>query len=408
MTDALERFLRYVKIDTQSAWTGDNKPPSTVKQFDLARVLVQELNDLGLQDVNLDEQCFVTATLPANIDSPAPVVGFLAHLDTTPDFSGKDVNPRCVKYDGGDIVLNEEKNIVLSPRDFPDLAQYTGQTLVVTDGTTLLGADDKAGIAEIMAALKYLVDHPEIQHGTIRVAFTPDEEIGTGIQHFDVKAFGADFAYTIDGGELGELQYENFNAAGAQLTVHGRAVHTGSSKNKMVNSILIGMELNDMLPVEQRPAYTENYEGFYHLDLFEGSVEQTRMRYIIRDHDRAKFEAKKALMERAVAFINQKYGPGTAELEMHDQYYNMREKLEPVMYILDIARQAMEACGVKPLVVPIRGGTDGAQMTYMGLPTPNIFTGEHNPHGKFEYIPVESMEKAVQVIVKIAELAAKA
>ncbi|HZW03764.1 MAG TPA: peptidase T [Anaerolineaceae bacterium] len=406
MTDVVNRFLRYVQIDTQSE-NGRTECPSTPKQLDLARLLVDELTALGLTGVRLDEKGFVTATLPANVDRAAPVVGFIAHMDTSPDMSGANVRPQIIEnYTGGDIVLNREAGLVLSPRDFPDLKNYTGQALITTDGTTLLGADDKAGVAEIMAALQVLVDHPEIEHGTIKVAFTPDEEIGTGIQQFDVPSFGADFAYTIDGGELGELQYENFNAALAVVTVHGRNVHPGSAKNKMINAILIGIELNELLPVEQRPEFTEQYEGFYHLVRLDGSIEHTELRYIIRHHDRAKFEAQKTLMQKAVDYINAKHGEKTAELALRDQYYNMREKIEPVMQVMDIARQAMQSVGIQPLVVPIRGGTDGAQLTYMGLPTPNIFTGGHNFHGKFEYIPVESMHKAVDVIVRIAELVA--
>lgn len=407
MTDVVNRFLRYAQIDTQSDREGPGCP-STQKQFDLARLLVDELNAMGLTDVHLDEKCFVTATLPANVDRDVPAVGWIAHIDTSPDFSGTNVRPQIVEnYNGGDIVLNRDANVVLSPRDFPELKQYAGQTLITTDGTTLLGADDKAGIAEIMAALQMLVDRPEIEHGPIRVAFTPDEEIGTGIQQFDVESFACDFAFTLDGGELGQLQYENFNAAAAMVTVHGRNVHPGTAKNKMINSNLIAIELNELLPVQQRPEFTEGYEGFYHLDRIDGTVERTDLRYIIRDHDRAKFEAKKALIQKAVDFINAKYGENTAELRMKDQYYNMREKIEPVMHIMDTARRAMQAVGVQPLVVPIRGGTDGAQLTYMGLPTPNIFTGGHNFHGKFEYIPVESMQKAVDVLVRIAQLVAE-
>lgn len=407
MIDVVSRFLRYAQIDTQSDEAGSGCP-STQKQFDLARLLVDELNAMGLTDVRLDEKCFVTATLPANIDRDAPTIGWLAHLDTSPAFSGANVRPQLIEnYDGGDIVLNREANIVLSPRDFPDLKQYVGQTLITTDGTTLLGADDKAGIAEIMAALQVLVDHPEIEHGTIRVAFTPDEETGTGIHHFDVESFDCDFAYTVDGGELGQLQYENFNAASAVVTVHGRSVHPGSAKNKMINANLIAIEFTGLLPVQERPEYTEGYEGFFHLDRIDGTVERTELRYIIRDHDRAKFEAKKVLMQNAVDFINAKYGENTAELRMKDQYYNMREKIEPVMHIMDIARRAMQEEGIQPLIVPIHGGTDGAQLTYMGLPTPNIFTGGRNFHGKFEYIPVKSMQKAVDVLVRIAQLVAE-
>jgi tripeptide aminopeptidase len=407
MQDVVERFLRYVRIDTQSTHSGQGCP-TTQTQFDLARLLVDELNALGLQDVRLDEHCFVTATLPANVSRAVPVVGFAAHIDTSEDMSGKNVNPQMVPdYDGGDLVLNHAANVVLSPRQFPDLKKYIGQTLITTDGTTLLGADDKAGIAEIMSALRYLSEHPEIEHGAVRVVFSPDEETGTGMAYFDAETFGADFAYTLDGGEVGELQYENFNACAASIVIKGLGVHPGTAKNKMVNSILIGMELDGMLPAQQRPQFTEKYEGFYHLGAFQGSVEHTELHYILREHDATKFEAQKRLITQAVEYLNAKYGPGTVSLTLRDQYRNMRERIEPVMHIIDLARRAMEELGITPLVIPIRGGTDGAQMTYKGLPTPNIFTGGHNAHGKYEYVPVESLEKATQVIVKIVELLAK-
>lgn len=407
MSDVVERFLRYVAIDTESARESSTYP-STLKQLDLARLLRDELAAMGLQDVTLDEFGYVMATLPANTDKPAPVVGFLAHMDTSPDMPGKDVHPRIIEnYDGNEIVLNAEMGIVLSPQQFPDLKKYTGQTLITTDGTTLLGADDKAGIAEIMTAMDYLITHPEIKHGTIKVGFTPDEEVGHGVDHFDVKRFGADFAFTLDGGEYGELQSETFSAAAAKVTVHGRNVHPGLAKNKMKNALLIGMEFNDLLPVFERPEYTENREGFYHLYLVNGTVEKATLEYIIRDHERTKFEARKELMTRAAAFINDKYGPGTLELSLNDQYYNMKEMIDQHPEIMAVALAAYEALGIPVLNRPVRGGTDGSRLSYMGLPTPNIFAGGHNFHGKYEYIPVFAMEKSVEVIVKIAELLVK-
>jgi tripeptide aminopeptidase len=407
MPAVLDKFLRYVRIDTQSD-PSSLSTPSAQKEFDLARLLVSELESLGLKDITLDEHCIVMAALPANTAKKLPVIGFLAHMDTSPDMSGANVNPRLVEnYGGGDIVLNRDLNIVLSPAQFPELRDHLGHTLVVTDGTTLLGADDKAGVAEIMTALEYLVQHPEIEHGMIKVAFTPDEEVGRGVEAFDVQKFGADFAYTLDGAELGGIEYENFNAAGARVTVKGRSVHPGSSKNKMINSILIAMEFNDLLPVEQRPMYTEGYEGFFHLYQFNGSIEESTLTYIIRDHDKAKFEAKKALMQRSADFINQKYGPGALTLELRDQYFNMRTLIEPVIHIVDTAKEAMRQLGIEPVVVPIRGGTDGAMLSYKGLPTPNLFTGGMNYHGKFEYASVEVMQKAVEVVVKIIQLYAQ-
>ncbi len=407
MSEVVERFMRYIKIDTVSARESKTFP-STLKQFDLAYLLRDELIALGLQDVSLDEYGYVMATLPANIDKPVPVVGFLAHMDTSPDMSGKDVKPKFVEnYDGGDIILNADKDIVLSPNQFPDLKKYIGKTLITTDGTTLLGADDKAGVAQIMTAMSYLIAHSEIKHGTIKVGFTPDEEVGHGVDYFDVKKFGADFAYTLDGGEVGELQYENFNAAGAVLVIHGRNVHPGKAKNKMLNAILLAMEFNDLLPVGERPELTDLYEGFNHIFLFEGTVEEARIEYIIRDHDRDKFAAKKALMLKAAAFMNEKYGSGTVDLTLSDQYFNMKEMVEPHPEIMAAAKKAYEALGIKPIYEPVRGGTDGSRLSYMGLPTPNLFTGGHYAHGKFEFIPVFALEKGVDVIVKIAEVIAE-
>ena len=407
MQSVIERFIRYIKIDTQSIHKSTTYP-STAKQLNLARLLVDELQELGLKDAAMDGFGYVTATLPANIDrTGVPVIGFLAHMDTSPDLSGTNVNPQFIEdYDGGVITLNAEKGILMDPEEFPDLKKYIGKTLITTDGTTLLGADDKAGIAEIMAAVEYLLEHPEIPHGTIKIGFTPDEEVGAGVDHFDVEAFGADFAYTIDGGEIGQVQYENFNAAGAELTIHGRNVHPGTSKLKMRNALLIGMELNELLPVFERPEHTEKYEGFYHLFQFDGSVEEARMTYIIRDHDRARFEQKKTLLGKAVDYINAKYGEKIIDLKLVDQYYNMRQQVEPHPQIMDIAIRAIQAVGLTPIVDPVRGGTDGSRLSYMGLPTPNLFTGGHYAHGKYEFIPTFAMEKAVEVLVKIAELAA--
>jgi tripeptide aminopeptidase len=400
----LERFTRYIKIDTQS---DDNSTtcPSTAKQLDLAKLLFDELNALGLKDVSLDENGYLMATLPANMDKKIPIIGFISHMDTSPDMSGENVNPQIVKnYDGGEIILNNEKNIVLYPKIFPELKEYKGQTLITTDGTTLLGADDKAGITEIMTAVEYLVNNPEIKHGTIKIGFTPDEEIGRGVDKFDVEKFGADFAYTVDGGALGELEYENFNAAEAKLTIQGRNVHPGYAKDKMINAMLVGMELNSILPVNQRPEFTQGYDGFFHLIKFDGTVENGFMKYIIRDHDKTKFEQKKELMINAVYYINKKYGEDIIKLELKDQYFNMREKVEPVIHIVETAKKAMEQVGVEPLVIPIRGGTDGSRLSYMGLPCPNLFAGGINFHGKFEYVSLETMGKAVEVILKIIEL----
>jgi len=400
----VEKFLKYISIDTQSD-DSSSSTPSTAKQLDLAKLLYEELNSLGLKNVSLDDKGYVMATLPSNIDKKVPVIGFIAHMDTSPDMSGKDIKPQRVEnYDGGDIILNKEKNIVLSPIEFPELKKYVGNTLLTTDGNTLLGADDKAGIAEIMTAIEYLVKNPQIKHGEIKIGFTPDEEIGRGVDYFDVKKFGAEYAYTIDGGGIGEIEYENFNAAYAKIIINGRNIHPGYAKGKMYNSLLIAMELNSLLPVNERPEYTSGYEGFYHIIKFNGNVEKTTIEYIIRDHDKTKFEQKKEFVKKVCDFINTKYPSGTAVLELKDQYYNMREKIEPVMHIIDIVKKAMELTDVKPVIVPIRGGTDGSRLSYMGLPCPNIFAGGHNFHGKMEYIPIESMEKAVQVILKIIEL----
>lgn len=404
MEKVVERFLRYAMIDTQSD-PESATCPSTEKQLDLARVLVEELQEIGMEDVSLDENGYVMATLPANVEREIPTIGFIAHMDTSPDMSGTNVRPTFVEnYDGGDIILNQKKNIILSPADFPDLKDYVGETLITTDGTTLLGADDKAGIAEIVTAMEYLLAHPEIEHGEIKIAFTPDEEIGRGADLFDVKKFNAAFAYTLDGGPLGELEYENFNAASANIRIQGRNVHPGSAKNKMINSMLIAMELNSLLPPAERPEHTEHYEGFIHLTNISGDVEETKLQYIIRDHSRELFEKKKKVLEGAVDFLNLKYGPGTVGLELKDSYYNMREKIEPVMEIVELAKRAMQEVGVTPIISPVRGGTDGARLSYMGLPCPNIFTGGHNYHGKYEYIPVNSMKKAVEVILKIVEI----
>ncbi len=402
-----DRFIRYAKIDTQSDPNSETCP-SSKKQLHLAKELVKELNGFGLKDISLDKNGYVMATLPSNIDGEVPVIGFISHMDTAPDASGKGVEPQLREnYDGKDIILNKEKNIILSPNDFPELLNYVGQDLLTTDGTTLLGADDKAGIAEIMCAIEYLVENPELPHGIIKIGFTPDEEIGRGADHFDVEKFGANFAYTMDGGEIGELEYENFNASMATIKIHGRNVHPGTAKNQMINSLMIGMELNALLPVNQRPEHTEKYEGFFMLMSFNGSVEETSMMYIIRDHDMNKFKKKNELMLKAVEYMNTKYGENTIEMELKDQYYNMKEKIEPVKHIVDRVERAMIEVGVEPKIKAIRGGTDGSRLSYMGLPTPNIFTGGHNFHGKYEYIPIQSMEKAVTVILKLIEIYAK-
>lgn len=402
----VERFLKYVSFDTQSSEETE-VTPSTPGQMVFAKYLKEELESIGLEDITLDEHGYLFATLPANIDKPVPTIGFIAHMDTSPDMSGKDVSPRIVQnYDGSDIVLCAEENVILSPSQFPELLDHKGEDLIVTNGKTLLGADDKAGIAEIVSAIVYLKEHPEIKHGKIRIGFNPDEEIGLGAHKFDVEKFGCDWAYTMDGGEVGELEFENFNAASAKITFKGRNVHPGYAKNKMVNSIRVANRFCAMLPAHETPEHTEGYEGFYHLISFNGDVEQTTVAYIIRDHDRARFESRKKKIERFVSEINAEYGEGTATLELRDQYYNMREKIEPLMHIIDTAFAAMEAVGVKPNVKPIRGGTDGAQLSFKGLPCPNIFAGGLNFHGRYEFAPIQNMEKAMKVIVKIAELVA--
>lgn len=402
--EVFERFLKYIKIDTQSDETSDTYP-STKKQFDLAKVLQKELQEMGLKDISLDEHCYLMATLPANTTKKIPTIGFIAHMDTCPDMSGANINPQIIQnYDGKDIVLNKEKNIILAVSEFPELAEYKGQTLITTDGNTLLGADDKAGVAEIMTAIQYLVNHPEIKHGDIRVGFTPDEEIGRGVDKFDVKKFDAAFAYTLDGGGIGELEYENFNAAHAKVIFNGQNIHPGYAKNKMINALILAMEFNGMLPVNERPEFTQDYEGFYHLIKMEGAVENASIQYIIRDHDRKKFEAKKVFMQQTVDYMNKKYRENTVVLEMKDQYYNMREQVEKTFHVVENAQKAMEELGIVPKIVPIRGGTDGARLSFMGLPCPNLFAGGHNFHGKMEYVSVESMEKAVQLVLKIIDI----
>lgn len=402
--NVVDRFLRYVKFDTQSDEL-TNLTPSTPGQFKFAQALEKELRELGLEEISLDENGYLMATIPANTDrKDVPVVGFIAHLDTSPDMSGHNVKPRIVgDYDGQDIVLNQEEGIVLAPAEFPELLNYVGHDLIVTDGTTLLGADDKAGIAEIISAVVYLQNHPEIKHGKIRIAFNPDEEIGQGAHKFDVARFGCDWAYTMDGGEIGELEFENFNAAVARVSFKGRNVHPGYAKHKMVNSIRMANQFILMLPRWETPEHTEGYEGFYHLVQIEGDVEKTTLTYIIRDHDRDRFERRKKELEHLVRKTNNEF-PGCCTIELKDQYYNMREKIEPVMHIIDIAEQAMRDTGVTPKVQPIRGGTDGAQLSFKGLPCPNIFAGGLNFHGRFEFVPVQSMEKARDVIVQIARI----
>lgn len=402
----VERFLKYVSFDTQSDET-TGVTPSTPGQMVFARYLKEELEGLGLEEVSLDDNGYLFATLPANTDRQVPVVGFIAHMDTSPDMSGRNVNPRIVKdYDGGDIVLCADGQVVLSPSRFPELLDHRGEDLIVTDGHTLLGADDKAGIAEIVSAVVWLQEHPEVKHGKIRIGFNPDEEIGLGAHKFDVEKFGCDWAYTMDGGEVGELEFENFNAASAKVVFKGRNVHPGYAKGKMVNSMLVANRFVSMLPAQETPEHTEGYEGFYHLVGIGGDVEQTIVSYIIRDHDRARFEERKQLLERLAEDFNGQYGEGTVTLELHDQYYNMRQQIEPVMHVIDIAFEAMKAAGVEPRVRAIRGGTDGAQLSFKGLPCPNIFAGGLNFHGRYEFVPVQSMEKAMMVIVKIAELVA--
>lgn len=407
MSKVVEKFLKYVAMDTKSD-EASSTCPSTAKQLELGKLLVEELKAMGIDNASMDQNGYVMAEIASNIDKKVPAIGFIAHMDTSPDFSGENVKALITEnYDGGEIILNKEQNIVLSPKDFPELPQYKGQTIISTDGTTLLGADNKAGIAEIMEFAEFVMNTPEFEHGAIKIGFTPDEEIGRGADLFDVEKFGADFAYTIDGGEVGELEYENFNAASVELVVNGINIHPGSAKMKMKNAVLIGMELNSLLPVFEIPGYTEKYEGFYHLDEFNGNVSKVDMFYIIRDHSREKFEEKKVLMTKAVQFINDKYGADTVEMKMSDSYYNMEEKILPVMHIVETAREAMEMAEVEPKIVAIRGGTDGARLSYMGLPTPNIFTGGHNFHGKYEYCVVESMEKAVEVMKNVITLYTK-
>lgn len=398
----INRFLKYIKIAT------DANPesllcPSSEIQWDLAKVIIEDLKEIGLEDISLDENCYIMATFPSNCGKDVPTIGFIAHMDTAPTYNGKGVNPKVVKYEGGDIVLNKELDVILSPKDFPSLNKYVGEELIVTDGKTLLGADDKAGIVEIIEAIKYLKEHPEIKHGEIKIGFTPDEEIGRGANLFDVEKFNCKFAYTVDGGELGELEYENFNAASAVIKIKGRDIHPGTAKNSMINSMIIAMELNSMLPADQRPEHTENYEGFFLLNDMKGTVENTTMNYIIRDHSMKKFNEKKNLIKAVVMYLQLKYKNASIEIEVKDSYYNMREKIEPVSYIIDLAKKSMEELGIEPHIRPIRGGTDGARLSYKGLPCPNLFTGGHNFHGKFEYIPVNSMEKARDLIIKIAE-----
>ena len=405
MEKLLDKFLRYVAVETTSDENSETQP-SAERELDLLRMLREELEQMGIK-AELDEYGYVMATIPANTRKKIPTIGFIAHVDTAPDASGKDIKPQIIKkWNGEDIVLNKKKNIVLRTSEFPEMLQYKGQTMITTDGTTLLGADDKAGVAEIMWAAQYLMAHPEVKHGAIKIGFTPDEEIGRGVAKFDVKKFGAQYAYTMDGGEIGELEYENFNAAGAKIHIQGSNIHPGYGKDKMVNAMLIGMELNAMLPEEQKPRYTQDYEGFFHLTAFNGTVEEATMNYIIRDHDREKFEEKKALMTAIVKFLNQKYGK-VVKLELKHQYYNMRQEVEPHFFIVEKAIKAMEMAGVKPKVQPIRGGTDGANLSFMGLPCPNIFAGGHNFHGKLEYVPLESMEKAAEVILNIIKLFAE-
>ena len=400
----IDRFISYVTVDTESDPTSDTTP-STAKQWDLANALVEELKHIGLQDVTIDDNAYIMATLPSNVPHKAPTIGFISHFDTTPDFTGKDVKPQIIEnYDGKDIVLNKAQNIILSPSYFEDLLLYKGQTLITTDGTTLLGADDKAGITEIVSAMEYLVQHPEIKHGKIRVGFTPDEEIGRGAHKFDVEKFGAEWAYTMDGSQVGELEYENFNAAGALVSIKGKIVHPGYAKGKMVNSMYIATDYINSLPRLETPEHTQDRQGFFHLYSVTGEVDSTQLQYIIRDHDKEHFEARKEMMLKLADELNSQLGEPCVSVEIKDQYFNMREKIEPVMHIVDIAQKAMQQAGIKPLIKPIRGGTDGSQLSFKGLPCPNIFAGGHNFHGRFEYVPVESIQKAIEVIVNIAQL----
>lgn len=402
MEKLLDKFLRYISVDTQSDPESESQP-STHKQFNLLNMLLNELKAMGIE-ATLDEYGYVMASIPSNAGNNIPPIGFISHVDTSPDASGADIKPQIIRnYDGGDILLNKEKNLSLKVSEFPEMAQYKGQTMITTDGNTLLGADDKGGVAAIMYAAEYIMEHPDFKHGEIKIGFTPDEEIGRGVAKFDVSKFGAKYAYTIDGGEIGELEYENFNAAGAKVRIQGRNIHPGYGKGKMINAILVAMELNGMLPVEQRPEFTCDYEGFIHIINFTGTVEESTMQYIIRDHDTSKFEAKKKIIADAVDFINKKYG-NIVTLEIKHQYNNMRQQVEPHYQIIEKAIKAMEMAGIKPKIQPIRGGTDGANLSFMGLPCPNIFAGGHNFHGKMEYVPLESMEKASQVVLNIIKL----
>ncbi|WP_446898674.1 peptidase T [Clostridium sp. LBM24168] len=404
MEKVADKFLRYVKFDTRSSEESDSVP-TTEKQLKLGKQLSEELRGMGVENVSLDGNGYVMGTLRGNVDGKAPTVGFISHMDTSPEISGNNVKPKIIEdYDGKDIILDDNGNIVLKIEDFPEIVKYKGKTLITTDGNTLLGADDKAGVAEIMTAVEYIINHPEMKHGDIKIAFTPDEEVGKGPDHFDVEKFNAKFAYTIDGGELGELEFENFNAASAKVKIKGRNVHPGSAKNKMINSILIASEFMEMFPKEETPATTEGYDGFYHIVSINGEVEETDLSYIIRDFDRNNFERRKKFIEKCASVISNKYGRNIIEIDIKDQYSNMKEKIEPVKYIVDIAAQAMREANIEPKISPIRGGTDGARLSFVGLPTPNIFTGGHNFHGRYEYIPVFAMEKAVEVIVNIIKL----
>ncbi|AXB56969.1 peptidase T [Flavobacterium fluviale] len=410
MQHIIDRFISYITIDTESD-PNSQTTPSTEKQWNLANKLVEELKTIGLEDVTIDDKAYIMATLPSNVDHEVPTIGFVSHFDTSPDFSGANVKPQIVEnYDGKDIVLNAEKNIVLSPNYFKDLLQYKGQTIITTDGTTLLGADDKAGITEIVSAMEYLIQHPEIKHGKIRIGFTPDEEIGRGAHHFDVEKFGAQWAYTMDGSQIGELEYENFNAAGAKITFKGKSVHPGYAKGKMINSMLLANEFINELPKGETPEETKGYEGFFHVHHIKGNIEETVLELIIRDHNKKKFEKRKELIEKIAKKFNKKFAKKFGEdiviAVVKDQYYNMKEKVLPVKHIVDIAEKAMKELNIKPIIKPIRGGTDGSQLSFMGLPCPNIFAGGHNFHGKYEYVPAESIQKATDVIVKIAELTA--
>ena len=407
MQKIIDRFVKYVTVDTQS---DPNNPdfPSTEKQWDLAKILVEELNEIGLEDVTLDDNCYIMATLPSNVDFEVPTIGFIAHIDTSPDYTGTNVKPQFhPNYNGEDILLNKEENIVLSPSYFDDLLLYKGQTLITTDGTTLLGADDKAGITEIVSAMEHLINHPEIKHGKIRIGFTPDEEVGKGAHLFDVDKFGAEWAYTMDGSQVGELEYENFNAAGAEVTINGKIVHPGYAKGKMINSMLIASDFIAALPANEVPEKTEGYEGFFHLHTMNGEVEKTELQYIIRDHDINLFEERKVQFQKVADDLNKKLGSDIIQVEIKDQYFNMRKKIEPVMHIVDIAEEAMKQLNIKPLIKAIRGGTDGSQLSYKGLPCPNIFAGGHNFHGRYEYVAAESIQLATDVIIKIAQLTAE-